>query len=112
MDEAAQGTGDDYVGLHRFSVWVDDLDQARQRIEEAGGEWPMGEPDIKCGSFHEVKFHDPNGVIFDISHHGWGGAQKNPGAAANEIGSSRGLVPKFAERRAVAAAEMAARTRS
>jgi hypothetical protein len=52
-----------------------------------------------------------NGVIFDISHNGWGGAQKNPGAAGNEIGPSRGLVPKFAERRAAAAAEMATRTR-
>jgi hypothetical protein len=71
----------------------------------------MGEPDVKGGSFYEVKFRDPNGVIFDISHAGWGGAQKNPGGSENEIGPSRGLVPKFAERRAAAAAEMAARTR-
>ena len=71
----------------------------------------MGEPDVKGGSFNEVKFRDPNGVIFDISHAGWGGAHKNPGAAANEIGPSRGLVPKFAERRAAAAAAMAARGR-
>jgi hypothetical protein len=49
-------------------------------------------------------------VIFDISHNGWGGAQRNP-TAGNEIGPSRGLVPKFAERRAAAAAEMAARIR-
>ena len=32
-------------------------------------------------------------------------------AAGNEIGPSRGLVPRFAERRAAAAAAMAARTR-
>jgi hypothetical protein len=49
--------------------------------------------------------------FFDISHNGWGGAQKNPGAAGNQIGPPRGLVPKFAERRAAAAAEMAVRTR-
>jgi hypothetical protein len=47
----------------------------------------------------------------DISHAGWGGAQKDPGRSGNEVGPSRGLVPKFAERRAAAAAEMAARTR-
>jgi methylmalonyl-CoA/ethylmalonyl-CoA epimerase len=90
---------------------VDDPEVARRRVEEAGGEWLMSEPDVKGGSFYEVKFHDPNGVIFDISHIGWGGAQKDPGAAVNEIGPSRGLVPKFAERRAAAAAEMAARIR-
>ena len=88
-------------------MWVDDPEAVQQRIEKAGGEWLMGEPDVKGGSFYEVKFHDPNGVIFDISHNGWGGAQRNPGARHNEIGLSRGLVPKFAERRAAAAAEMA-----
>jgi catechol 2,3-dioxygenase-like lactoylglutathione lyase family enzyme len=110
-DEAAQGTGRDHVGLHHFGVWVDDPETARQRVVAAGGEWLMGEPEVKGGSFYEVKFRDPNGVIFDISHAGWGGAQKNPGGAGNEVGPSRGLVPKFDERRAAAAAEMAARTR-
>ena len=111
-DEAAQGTGRDHVGLHHLGFWVDDPAAAQARVEAAGGEWLMGEPEAKGGSFYEVKFHDPNGVIFDISHNGWGGAQKNPGGPGNEIGPSRGLVPKFAERRAAAAAEMAARTRN
>ena len=110
-DEAAQGTGRDYVGLHHFGVWVDDPEAARQRIQKGGGEWLMGEPEVKGASFYEVKFRDPNGVIFAISHAGWGGAQKNPEGAGNEIGPSRGLVPKFAGRRAAAAQEMAARTR-
>lgn len=110
-DEAAQGTGRDHVGLHHFGVWVDDPVAAQRRIEETGGEWLMGEPDVKGGSFYEVKFRDLNGVIFDISHSGWGGARRNPGAAGNEIAPARGLVPKFAEHRAAAAAEMAARTR-
>jgi len=110
-DEAAQGTGRDHIGLHHFGVWVDDPEAVQRRIEQAGGEWLMGEPDVKGGSFYEIKFRDPNGVIFDISHAGWGGAQKDPGGSGNEIRPSRGLVPKFAERRAAAAAEMAARTR-
>ena len=50
-DEAAQGTGRHHVGLHHFGVWVDDPAAARQQIEEAGGEWLMGEPDVKGGSF-------------------------------------------------------------
>ena len=107
---SAQGTGRDHIGLHHFGVWVNDPEAVQRRIEQAGGEWLMGEPDVKGGSFYEVKFRDPNGVIFDISHAGWGGAQKDPGGSGNEVGPSRGLVPKFAERRAVAAAEMAART--
>ncbi len=111
-DEAAQGTGRDHVGLHHLGFWVDDPAATQAHIETAGGEWLMGEPEAKGGSFYEVKFNDPNGVIFDISHNGWGGAQKNPGGPGNEIGPSRGLVPKFAERRATAAAEMAARTRN
>src|SRR5437667_10656205 len=111
-DEAPQGTGCNHVGLHHFGVWVDDPEAARQRIEKAGGEWPMGEPETKGGSFYEVKLHDPNGVIFDISPSGWGGAQKNPGAAGNVVGPAGGLVPKFAERRAAAAAAMAERTRN
>jgi len=37
----------------------------------------MGEvPDKGEGAFYEVKFHDPNGVVFDISAHGWVGASK------------------------------------
>jgi catechol 2,3-dioxygenase-like lactoylglutathione lyase family enzyme len=110
-DEAAQGLGRDPVGLHHFGVWVDDIAEARRRVEAAGGEWLMGEPEQKGGSFYEVKFRDPDGVVFDLSESGWGGAQKNPGAAGNEIGPKRSLVPRFAERRAAAAEKMAARTR-
>ncbi len=110
-DEAAQGLGRDHVGLHHFGVWVDDIAEARRRVEAAGGEWLMGEPEVKGGSFYEVKFRDPDGIVFDLSESGWGGAQKNPGTADNAIGPSRPLVPKFAERRAAAAQAMAARAR-
>ena len=110
-DEAAQGSGKDHVGLHHFGVWVDDITQARRQVEAAGGKWLMGEPEQKGGSFYEVKFRDPDGVDFDLSESGWGGAQKNPGGAGNEVGPSRPLVAKFAGRREAAAQEMTARTR-
>jgi hypothetical protein len=65
----------------------------RKRVERAGGEWLMGEPEVKGGSFYEVKFHDPNRVIFDLLHNGWGGAQRKPGEADNEVTPARTLAP-------------------
>lgn len=106
-EEAAQGLGVDHVGLHHFGVWVDDVAAARRRVEGAGGEWLMGEPAEKSGSFYEVKFRDPDGTVFDLSETGWGGAQKNPGGGDNEIGRGRPLVPRFAGRRAAARARRA-----
>jgi methylmalonyl-CoA/ethylmalonyl-CoA epimerase len=44
-------------------------------IEAAGGRYWMGEP-AEGGGFYEVKFHDPNGVVVDITANGWGGAAK------------------------------------
>ena len=32
---------------------------------------------------HDVKYRDPNGIIFDISAHGWGGAVKDVGTSMN-----------------------------
>jgi methylmalonyl-CoA/ethylmalonyl-CoA epimerase len=106
-DEGAHGTGCDYVGIHHFGIWVDDVHETRKRIEEAGGQYLMGEPSVKGGSFYEIKFHDVNGVIVDITHNGWGGAQKQPGEADNQLGPSRTLVPRFDERRKAAAKAMA-----
>jgi catechol 2,3-dioxygenase-like lactoylglutathione lyase family enzyme len=106
-DETAQGMGRDYVGLHHIGFWVDDAEETENRIKQAGGKWLMGEAHPEPGSFYEVKFNDPNGVIFDISHNGWGGAQKNPGAADNKTNTERHMVPEFEERRAAAAKELA-----
>jgi catechol 2,3-dioxygenase-like lactoylglutathione lyase family enzyme len=85
-DEMAQGTGKDYVGLHHIGFWVDDPKEAVSAVEAGGASYIMGEVANMGGGFYEIKYNDPNGVIFDISHHGWGGAQKDPGAADNVIG--------------------------
>ncbi|HUZ75301.1 MAG TPA: VOC family protein [Stellaceae bacterium] len=108
-DYSAQGKGRDFVGLHHFGIWVDDVNETHRRIERAGGRWLMGEPDFRHNAAYEVKFHDVNGVILDLVHNGWAGAQRRPGQADNEICAPRGLVPRFAERRAQADAAMAAR---
>jgi catechol 2,3-dioxygenase-like lactoylglutathione lyase family enzyme len=102
-DEMAQGTGKDYVGLHHIGFWVDDPQESVAAVEKAGASYIMGEVANMDGGFYEIKYTDPNGVIFDISHHGWGGAQKNPGEADNEVGPERKTVE--ARRQAARAAK-------
>jgi len=108
-DKAAQGKGKDFVGLHHFGIWVDDVEGTQALIEKAGGAWLMGVPDYKHNSAYEVKFHDINGVILDLVHNGWAGTQRRPGQADNQTSGPRTLVPKFEERRTKAAAAMAER---
>ena len=88
-DEMAQGFKKDYVGLHHIGFWVDDAKEACAAVEKAGAKYLMGEVANADDSFYEIKYNDPNGVVVDLSHHGWGGAQKDPGAATSETGPSR-----------------------
>lgn len=97
-DEAAQGTGKDYVGLHHVGFWVDDAVASGEQATAAGAKWIMGDPNNPGG--YEVKYNDPFGVIFDIGEEGWAGAQKNPGQADNIAHpNTRKRVPRFDERR-------------
>jgi catechol 2,3-dioxygenase-like lactoylglutathione lyase family enzyme len=74
--DAAGGRGCDFVGIHHIGFWVDDVAATRKAMEAAGGEHWMGEP-AEGGGFYEVKYHDPNGVVVDITENGWGGAAKD-----------------------------------
>ena len=65
VENAAQ-----FVGSNHFGLQVDDLEAYGRRIEEAGGAFFFDIGDEKEGNF-ERKFKDPDGVVFDISHHGW-----------------------------------------
>lgn len=60
-----------FVGAHHFGFQVEDLDQAKKRIEEAGGKFFFTLGKTKEDHNFEVKFKDPDGVIFDISEKGW-----------------------------------------
>ena len=73
-EEAAGARGRDFVGVHHFGFLVEDVEATRTQSEAAGGKYWMGE-EKKDGGFYEVKFHDPNGVAFDISANGWTGAE-------------------------------------
>ena len=64
--------GSSYVGAHHFGFQVDDLAETQKRIEQAGGQFFFDLGDERKGNF-ERKFKDPQGVLFDISHHGWVG---------------------------------------
>jgi lactoylglutathione lyase len=76
--------GKTHYGLIHFGMWVDDLDEAAKRVEKAGGKHLMGRMDTNPNTFYEVKYTDPNGVVFDLTHSGWKGAVKEVVAA--EIG--------------------------
>src|SRR5215210_3766482 len=82
-DEAAQGTGKDFVGLHHIGFWVDDVIATGHDVRAAAAKWIMGDPNNPHG--YEIKHADLSGVIFDIAAHGWAGSQKNPGMPDNQV---------------------------
>ena len=59
-----------FVGANHFGIQVDDLKETQRLIEENGGTFFFDLGDERKGNF-ERKFKDPDGVVFDISHHGW-----------------------------------------
>jgi catechol 2,3-dioxygenase-like lactoylglutathione lyase family enzyme len=111
-DEMAGHRGKDFVGIHHMGFWVDDVDQARQNIEASGGSYWMGEVPRNADNtnvFYEVKFHDPNGIVVDVSAHGWGGAMKDvveaPKAAPRAKATARPKLRAAAAKRRVATAK-------
>ncbi len=85
--------GTDYVGLHHFGFWVDDLDETRERIQSNGGSYLTGAPppeSERSNRFYEVKYFDPNGIVIDITETGWGGALKDVAAKAPLAEAAKG----------------------
>lgn len=110
-DEMAGHRGKDFVGIHHLGFWVDDADQSRQNIEASGGKYWMGEVPKTGGDnlFYEVKFHDPNGVVVDISANGWGGAVKEVVPAVKAKAKAKAKPKPKAKLRAAAHARPQAR---
>ena len=107
-DEAAQGTGKDFVGIHHIGFWVDDVVEQGKIVRNTGGTWIMGDPNNPDG--YEVKHTDLSGIIFDIAAHGWAGSQKDPGQPDNIVHANpKRRLAKFDERRAAARANIEAR---
>lgn len=59
-----------HVGANHFGFQVDDLAETQKKIEALGGKFFFDLGDERKGNF-ERKFKDPDGVVFDISQHGW-----------------------------------------
>ena len=67
-----------YTGVHHFGLQVDDMDEARARIEAAGAvhrPYPGTEEMVARGNV-EVKFSGPDGVTVDLSETGWLGTSE------------------------------------
>ena len=76
-DPATTEGGLRYTGLHHFGVEIENMDEARARIEKAGAvhrPYPGTEEMAKRGNV-EVKFTAPDGVTIDLSEHGWLGTK-------------------------------------
>jgi methylmalonyl-CoA/ethylmalonyl-CoA epimerase len=107
-DEAAQGTGKDFVGLHHIGFWVDDVIKTGRDVRTAGAKWIMGDPNNPDG--YEIKYTDLSGTIFDLAAHGWAGSQKNPGQPDNQVHMNpHRRLAKFDARRAAAEVKLAER---
>jgi hypothetical protein len=63
--------GPDWAGLHHFGFIVDDENATATEIKKHGGEFFMKLPNYP-GVDAENKFKDINGIVFDVTEHGWG----------------------------------------
>ncbi|AXK83220.1 VOC family protein [Pseudolabrys taiwanensis] len=68
------------MGVHHFGFQIDDADATAKKIEENGGKFFFNLGDAKEGNF-ESKYKDPEGVVFDISEHGWLGTDSYKASA-------------------------------
>jgi len=76
QEDAGDERGKDFVGVHHFGFWVDDEAEAIADVESHGGKYHPGPTGAGAPQNAEVKFRDPDGVVFDISTHGWDGAKR------------------------------------
>src|SRR4030095_12291486 len=79
-DEPAKTEGTlKWTGIHHFGLEVENMEEARARIEQAGAVHrpsPGTEEMAKRGNV-EVKFSGPDGVTIDLSEHGWLGTKES-----------------------------------
>jgi lactoylglutathione lyase len=66
-----------FYGIDHFGMWVDDLAEARRKVEAAGATYVMGDSPAAPDAFYEIKYRDPLGNIFDLTTNGWAGAVRD-----------------------------------
>jgi catechol 2,3-dioxygenase-like lactoylglutathione lyase family enzyme len=67
---AGDARGKDYVGVHHIGFITDDAEALGKRIKEKGGQFKGASPSPE-GRNAEDKYTDPEGIVFDVSQHGW-----------------------------------------
>ena len=77
-DDADVGVqGADFCGIHHIGFTVDDIPEFIKKAEKLGGARLTSQPEpsvdapLRGHSNADVKFSGPDGVIFDMSQHGW-----------------------------------------
>ena len=69
---AGDERGKDFFGVHHIGFEVEDAANIGKRVLEHGG-IHMGKAPGPPGANAEEKYRDPDGVVFDLSEHGWEG---------------------------------------
>ena len=59
-------------GLHHFGFWVENEDETRRKLREAGAEYRFT---VDREDFFEEKYKGPDAVMIDITGRGWVGAE-------------------------------------
>ena len=67
---AGDARGKDFIGIHHMGFEVEDTAEVGRLVEENGGRY-MAEAPSPPGRNAEQKYSDPNGIVFDLSSHGW-----------------------------------------
>ena len=80
----AGGSSEPFFGLYHFGMWVDDLEEASARVEEAGAEHVRGRRPDEPNRYYEVKYRSTDGLVFDLTTSGWVGAVRFPDTAPDE----------------------------
>ena len=80
----AEGSSEPFSGLYHFGMWVDDLEEASARVEDAGAEHVRGRRPDESNRYYEVKYRSPDGLVFDLTTSGRVGAVRCPETAPSE----------------------------
>lgn len=65
--------GSESYGISHFGFWVEDAEETRKRLREVGSDYVGDRP--PGNNLFEEKWKGPDGVVFDITQHGWTGAK-------------------------------------
>jgi catechol 2,3-dioxygenase-like lactoylglutathione lyase family enzyme len=78
-----------FFGVDHFGMWVDDIEEARRKVEQAGATYVMGNASDDANVFYEIKYRDTLGNLFDLTANGWVGAVRDVVPAKDEQGLAK-----------------------